>query len=48
MILKKYKREGIIVDKAGSGRKFILIREQMEFIDVKMEKNDELIFIGEI
>ena len=46
-ILKKYKREGTIADKAGPGRKPILTREQMEFIDAKMEENDELTSIGE-
>lgn len=46
-ILKKYKREGTIADKAGPGRKPILTREQMIFIDAKMEENDELTSISE-
>ena len=45
-ILKKYKREGTIADKAGPGRKPILTREQI-FIDAKMEENDELTSISE-
>ena len=46
-ILKKFKREGTLTDETVPGRKTILTREQLEFIDAKMEENDELTSIGE-
>lgn len=46
-ILKKYKDSGSLADKVSNGRKPILSMEQLNFIDAKMEENDELTAIGE-
>lgn len=41
-ILMKYEECRYLVDKAPPGCKPVLLIEQMNFVDVKMEGNDEL------
>ena len=45
-VLKKYRESGTLADKTTPGRQPILTRQQMDFIDSKMEENDELTSIG--
>ena len=45
-ILKEYKSSGSLADKTAPGRKPILLLDQLNFIDAKMEENDELTAIG--
>ena len=45
-ILKQYKSSGSLADKTAPGWKPILSLDQLNFIDVKMEENDELTAIG--
>lgn len=45
-ILKEYKSSGFLVDKTAPGRQPILSLDQLNFIDAKMEENDELTSIG--
>ena len=45
-VLKKYRESRTVADKTAPGRQPILTREQMDFIDSKMEENDELTSIG--
>lgn len=45
-ILTKYKECGSLADKTPPGRKPVLSIEQMNFVDAKMEENDELTAIG--
>ena len=45
-VLKKYRESGTLADKTAPGRQPNLTRDQMDFIDSKMEENDELTSIG--
>ena len=45
-ILKEYKSSGSLADKTAPGRKPILSLDQLNFIDAKLEENDELTAIG--
>lgn len=45
-VLKKYRESRTVADKTAPGRQPILTREQMDFIDSKMEENNELTSIG--
>ena len=47
-VLKKYRGSETLADKTAPGRQPILTREHMDFIDSKMEENDELTSIGKI
>lgn len=45
-ILKQYKETGSLADKTAPGREPTLSREVMNFMDAKMEENDELTSVG--
>ena len=47
-ILKQYKVNGSLADKRAPGRKPVLSMERLNFIDAKMEENDELTAIGKV
>lgn len=45
-ILKRFRESGFFIDKLLTGCKLFLFKEYLDFIDVKMEENDEFIVIG--
>ena len=45
-ILKRFRESGSLIDKSPTGRKPYLSKEHLDFIDAKMEENDELTATG--
>lgn len=45
-IIKQFKECGSLTDKPAPGRTPVLTREHMDFIDAKLEENDELTAVG--
>lgn len=41
-IIKQYKECGGLTDKPAPGRESVVTREHLDFIDAKLEENDEL------